>query len=626
MFQTYRRLWQLLNPRERRQTVMLLAIILIMGVLQMGGVAAIMPFMAVAANPETVQTNPYLAAVYARLGFTDPQRFLFFLGIGVFLAVVVSIAFKAFATYAQVRFSELRKYGLGRKLMAGYLCQPYEWFLNRHSAGLGKTILSETEQVIGGALGPAIGLISEGVMALAVIILLIVVDPLLALTIAVGICGAYALIYLALRKHLSHLGADRLGANLERFEAVQETFGSIKDVKVGGLEGSLLQRYNEPARRYALALAMQSVASQMPRFALEALAFGGLLLTVIYLMASAGDMRQALPVLAVYAFGVYRLMPAVQNLYGQLVALRFSAPTLGNLHRELMRLTPEGAINLPLGRAKPLGLRQYIRLEQISYRYPGSARTTLHDLSLEIPAHSTVGLVGKTGSGKTTTVDLILGLLRPQMGTLNVDGAPITADNLRAWQATVGYVPQHIYLADTSVRANIAFGIPLERIDQSAVERAARIANLHNFVTQKLPQGYDTPVGERGVRLSGGQRQRVGIARALYHDPDLLILDEATSALDNLTEQAVMEAVNNLSRRKTIILIAHRLSTVRNCDCIYLLTAGQIEATGSYTQLIEASSYFRKMNAADSLNAPLKAHPITHKSPSPLAGEGRGGG
>ena len=564
----------------------------------MVGVASIMPFMTVAANPDVVETNWYLGLAYELLGYSNVTRFLYFLGVLVFIALMISISFKALTNYMLVRFTEICSYSLSRKLMAGYLSQPYDWFLNRNSADLGKTILSEAEQVIRGAVSPAIHLISEGVVSLSLLALLIVLDPLLAIVVALGLGGTYALIYQGLRGYLSRIGADRVFANRQRFEAVQETFGSIKDVKVGGLEGILLERFDGPARRFAERQAALSVANQMPRFALEALAFGGLLLVVLYLMAKPGGLQQAMPVLAVYAFAAYRLMPALQNFFGLLVALRFAGSALETLHQELRKLTPETAASLLLERTPPLGIAASLRLDQVTYAYPGSERQALKELSLTIPAGSTIGLVGVTGSGKTTLVDVILGLLRPQQGQVCVDEKPITPTNLRAWQSTIGYVPQHIYLADDSITANIAFGILAEQVDYAAVERAARIANLHDFVTQEMSSGYDTLVGERGVRLSGGQRQRIGIARALYHDPELLILDEATSALDNLTEQAVMEAVHNLGNRKTIIIIAHRLTTVQECDTIFLLEHGKLESHGTFSELKQKNSRFRTMAGA----------------------------
>jgi ABC-type multidrug transport system fused ATPase/permease subunit len=278
--------------------------------------------------------------------------------------------------------------------------------------------------------------------------------------------------------------------------------------------------------------------------------------------------------------------------YTHLTQLRFAGPALDSLHRDLVSLAPQ-PVQAPA--AAPLPLARAITLEGITYAYPKAPRAAVQGLALEIPAFTTVGLVGATGSGKTTTVDIILGLLEPQAGQLRVDGAPITAENRRAWQRSLGYVPQQIFLADDTVAANIAFGIPKNQIDREAVERAARIANLHDFVTLEMPQGYSTVVGERGIRLSGGQRQRIGIARALYHRPQVLILDEATSALDNLTEQAVMEAVHALGHEITIILIAHRLSTVRDCDHIYLLEKGQLTAQGTYDELVAGNKRFRRM-------------------------------
>jgi ABC-type multidrug transport system fused ATPase/permease subunit len=280
-------------------------------------------------------------------------------------------------------------------------------------------------------------------------------------------------------------------------------------------------------------------------------------------------------------------------MYYALAEMRFVTPILTKVHGDIMRYAPTDAPPPP--DVPAVRLRERLALSDVRYAYPTAERGAIDGLTLAIEAHTSVGIVGGTGAGKTTAVDVILGLLRPQQGALVVDGVEVTDATIRGWQKSVGYVPQHIFLTDDTVTANIAFGIEPAEVDMAAVERAAHIAELHNFVLKELPEGYDTTLGERGVRLSGGQRQRIGIARALYHDPDVLVLDEATSALDNLTERAVMDAVHNLGRDKTIIMIAHRLSTVRDCDSIFMLERGQVVAKGSYDDLVESNADFHKL-------------------------------
>jgi ATP-binding cassette, subfamily B, bacterial PglK len=590
-----KKLLALLTPPESKRAVVLMGMILVMAFLDMLGVASILPLIAVFANPELVQTNDVLNAAFTisrHIGIQTTEQFLFALGALVFVLLVTSLTFKALTTYAQIRFALMREYSIGKRLVEGYLHQPYSWFLNRHSADLGKTILSEVSMVIHAGMFPLMTLIAQSTVSLALLILLIIVDPLLALTVGVVLGLAYAGIFAIMSGWLKRLGQARIVANKERFSAVSEAFGAAKEVKVGGLEQVYIQRFAKPAEIYAKGQAAAQVISHLPRFALEAIAFGGMLLVILYLMGRTGSFASALPIISLYAFAGYRLMPALQQIYGALTQLRFAGPALDALHKDLISLEEAGTQQ---GNRNPLMLTHAIELKKVSYRYPNAALPTLKGIDLTIPVHTTVGFVGATGSGKTTTVDVILGLLEPQAGTLRIDGQPITAANRRQWQRAIGYVPQHIYLADDSVAANIAFGVNSKDIDLQAVERAAKIANLHEFVVNDLPQGYDTTVGERGVRLSGGQRQRIGIARAFYHNPQVLILDEATSALDNLTEEAVMEAVSNLSHDITIILIAHRLSTVRQCDQIYLLERGELKASGTYEELKAGSHQFATM-------------------------------
>ncbi len=592
---TISKLLDLLSPSERKRAGVLLGMMLVMALLDMLGVASILPFIAVLANPALIETNPILFSAYQlskNLGLSSTDQFLFFLGLIVFALLVFSLAFKALTTYAQTRFALMREYSIGKRLVEGYLHQPYSWFLNRHSADLGKTILSEVQTIMYNGILPLMTLFAQSAVAIALLSLLLFVDPLLAVSVGLVLGVAYGGIMLLMSGWLNALGQARIKANQERFTAVSEAFGASKEVKAGGLESIFIERFAKPAETYARGQSTAQVIAQVPRFALEAIAFGGMLLVVLYLMTQSGGFTAALPIIAMYVFAGYRLMPALQQIYAAVTQLKFVGPALSALHTDLLSLEP---VEIDGKMQKPMPLINCIELNNIFYQYPNADAPALNRINLSIPARSTVGLVGSTGSGKTTTVDLILGLLEPQEGTLCIDGQVVNASNRRQWQKSIGYVPQHIYLADDTVSANIAFGLAPEILDQEAVERAAKIANLHDFVIQDMPQGYNTMVGERGVRLSGGQRQRIGIARALYHNPSVLILDEATSALDNITEQSVMDAVNNLGHNITTILIAHRLTTIRECDQIYLLENGAVKANGTFSELVEKSDQFKVM-------------------------------
>jgi ABC-type multidrug transport system fused ATPase/permease subunit len=590
-----KKFFYLLTRPERTSACLLMCMILLMAFLDMLGVASILPFIAVLVNPDMVYTNSLLNTVFnisRQIGIHTTEQFLFILGVLVFVLLIISLSFKSLTTYAQNHFALMREYSIGKRLMEGYLRQRYSWFLKRHSADLGKTILSEVGIVIQGGMIPLMTLIAQGTVTLALLILLLIVDPLLTIIIGLVLGLTYVGIFAVVSHWLKRLGQARIKTNQERFTSVSEAFGAVKEIKVGGLEQAYTNRFVKPAKIYAKSQATAKIIGQVPRYAMEAIAFGGMLLVILYLMALSGSFAVALPIIALYTFASYRLMPALQQIYQAFTQLYFAGPALDNLYQELNSLE---AHDVQHRHSTTLPLTQAITLNQVSYRYPDTTQLALKNIDLRIPVHSTVGLVGYTGSGKTTTVDVILGLLEPQEGNVSVDGQPITAANRCQWQRAIGYVSQHVYLADDSVAANIAFGINLKNINQQAVEHAAKIANIHEFVNNNLPQGYATNVGERGVRLSGGQRQRIGIARALYHRPKVLILDEATSALDNLTEQMVMEEVNNLGKDITIIMIAHRLSTVRQCDQIYLLEQGEVKASGTYKQLIASSKQFAAM-------------------------------
>ena len=583
--QTIKKLLFLLTPHERKRAGLLLLMILIMAILDMIGVASILPFMAVLTNPSLIETNLILNNIFqffSKLGVENNQQFLFALGILVFLILIFSLTFKALTTYFQIRFIQMREYTVGKSFVEGYLHQPYSWFLNHHSAELGKNILSEVGGVIGGGMRNLLDLLSKGLVAITLIILLIITDPKLALIISLSLGLFYGVIFFSIRSYLGQIGKIRLKNNELRFLTVSEAFSAIKEVKISGLEQTYIKQFSKSAEAYARTQASSTILSQLPRFFLEAIAFGGIMLIILYKMTTTGSFNNALPVVSLYVFAGYRLMPALQQIYRSFTQLTFAGPAIDKLYDDKKNLKP---FNVNQNQ-KLLHFNRSISLKNIHYNYPNASRTALKDINLSIPAKATVGLIGATGSGKTTMVDIILGLLEAQKGTLEVDGKIITQQNSRSWQQSIGYVPQHIYLSDDTIVGNIALGVDPSKIDQVAIEKVCKIANLYDFIMDELPKKYLTTVGERGVRLSGGQRQRIGIARALYHSPKVLILDEATSALDNQTEKVVMDAINNLSKDITVILIAHRLNTVKNCDIIFKLENGQLINQGTFEEII----------------------------------------
>ena len=589
--QTLNKFLFLLKLKDSKGAVLMLVMMLITALLDMIGVASILPFIAVLVNPDIIQTNFILKTLFdylSRFGVENNQHFLFALGVIVFVLLIISLIFKALATYVQIRFVLMREYIIGKYLVEGYLHQPYSWFLNRNSAVLGKTILSEVGQVVIG-LTSLMEIIAKSMIVIALVFLLVLTDPKLALSVSIIFGAAYGIVYYFTRRFLKQIGKVRLKNNQSRFMALSETFGAAKEVKLSGLEQNFIKKFSDPAQIFARSQTFSSLIGQLPRFFIEAVAFGGILVMILYLMMKTGSFNNSIPIISLYTFAGYRLMPAIQAIYVSFTRITYISPSLDRLYDDIKSLKQFSlSVNSDV-----LPLDNSIALKNINYNYPETTKKTLKNINLFISAKTTVGFVGTTGSGKTTTADIILGLLEPQEGSLEVDGQHITNKNLRSWQKSIGYVPQHIYLSDDTVAANIAFGIPHEDINYEAVERASKIANLYKFVTDELPRKFQTKIGENGVRLSGGQRQRIGIARALYNNPQVLVLDEATSALDNLTEKLVMDAINNLNKKITIILVAHRLNTVKKCDNIFLFEKGELINNGKFEDLKKNNDKFR---------------------------------
>jgi len=592
-----KKLYKLLEAGDRTKVILLMLLMLITAFVQTAGIAAFMPFLAVLADPSMVQGNAWLKLIFNGLGFTSTDTFLYFLGVAAFVVFMSGTALQAVTHWAITRFSHMQQYTLSRRLMGDYMRRPFAFFLTRNSGDLAKTVLQETAQAVSGALMPAMQLVSHTLLAGAIVILLIAVHPLLAISVAVTLGSIYACIYFMARTWLNRIGKQRVEANRERFTVAGEAFTGAKEIRLLGRENDYLERFRHPSRRYARHKANSALLQSLPQYAIEAIAFGGILLIILYLMSGERGIAHALPLIGLYGLAGKQLIPAFQRIFSSVASLRFNMPAVDNILADLGDRDESRPLLQPGHAPEPLVPELEIAVTKLTYRYPDTTQAALKSLELRIPARTTVGFVGTSGAGKSTLVDLLLGLLKPESGEIQIDETPLSADNIRRWQASLGYVPQHIFLADQSVAANIALGVPMQGIDLAAVEKAARLANLHTFITSELPEGYDTVIGERGVRLSGGQRQRIGIARALYRDPAVLVFDEATSALDNATEQAVMEAIHNLAGQKTIILVAHRLSTVKPCQTIYVLADGQVVEQGSWESLSHNGAYFQRLAA-----------------------------
>lgn len=555
-------LWALFTRHEQRRAIWMLVLVVLMAVAETLGVLSIMPFLSVLGRPAIIHENPLLQSTYAKSGFADEHGFILALGVASIALVVVSSAFKTVTLHTLNRFVHLERHSLSARLLSRYLHQPYEFFLARNPSGLAKNVLSEVDQLVFDLIQPLSQLIAQGTIVLAMALLIFCYDPLTAICIVTALVLLYGAIYGLVRKRLSHIGRERQAANTHRYQAVNEALGGIKDVKITHSAAAYQMQFEQASRQFSRHMATSDTLSQSPLYLVEAIGYSMLIVVALVLLLRSNDIARVLPALGLYGFAAYRMLPAAQIMYRGFAKLRVSSAALENIHCDLA-LADEPLTVAP----SPLVPRKEIRLQGIRYAYPSTPeKPVFEDFDLIVSANTSVGIVGKSGAGKSTLMDLLLGLLQPQAGALSVDGVPVSASNVAAWQRAIGYVPQHIFLADASVAQNIAFGVPHEKIDMQAVEHAARAAQIHDFVANELPQGYDTKVGDRGIRLSGGQRQRVGIARALYRDPPVLLMDEATSALDGQTEEALNEAIRNLSGSKTIVVIAHKPATLKFCQ------------------------------------------------------------
>ena len=582
---TGRKIWGLLTPAEQRSSVVLLCLMFIGMLLEMLGIGLVIPAIAILTQPDYAERFPALQPFLAGLGSPSQEVLVIGAMLGLVAAYLIKALFLAYLAWCQTRFAFDVQARLSRRLFTVYLRQPFIFHLQHNSAQLIRNVTTEVSMFTGNGILPGMLLLTESMVLLGLCGLLLLFEPLGAL-IVVSVLGTAAWgFHRITRKRIALWGEARQHHEGLRIQHLQQGLGGAKDVKLLGREIDFLEQYRAHNAQSARVGQLQATLQQLPRLWLELLSVSGLAILVIIMLAQNLALEAILPTLGLFAAAAFRIMPSLNRVLGAVQSLRYGLPVIDILHAELKLVTTSdvATTHLPV-----TPFRAALELSRITYAYPGTAEPALKDISLAIQRGESVGFIGTSGAGKSTLVDILLGLLTPDTGEVRADGKHIQA-NLRGWQNQIGYVPQSIYLTDDTLRRNVAFGLPNEQIDDAAVQRAIQAAQLGEFVASQL-DGLETLVGERGIRLSGGQRQRIGIARALYHDPAVLVLDEATSSLDTATERGVMQAVRALQGSKTILIVAHRLSTVEHCERLYRLDEGRVVEEGSPTTMASNQS------------------------------------
>ncbi len=567
-----------------------------MAMLQVVGIASILPFMTLLARPSAIDSNDWLRWLYQTGGFSSPTAMLVAAGVVVLLLFTLANVLSAITIWWQQRCAWMLAHSVSVRLVKTYTQLPYEFFLTHNSADLIRKVCADVASLVSGVLLAGSELIAQSVMSLVLVLLLVAVDPWLAVVSFSVLAAAYALIYLLSHTYARQLGEHRLEANHRLYKTFVDVISGIKAVKYNGAADFFLERFSSASHKYSVTETRFNTVAMIPRYIVETLALGGILLTVLYLLLTKGNLTEVFPVLSMFAIAAYRLLPSLYKAFTSAATLRHNLPMIDAIHLDIGSRSLDSE---PTADGGKIELRQEIALQNVSFQYATAAEPSISNVTLTIPAGAMVGVVGSTGSGKTTLIDVLVGLLPPHEGRLLVDGIPIVPSSVDRWQRCIGYVSQEVFLFDDTILRNIAFGVPDDSIDWQRVREAGRIAKIDDFISNELVDGYTTTIGDRGLRLSGGQRQRIGLARAIYRAPSLLLLDEATNALDGITEETVIQAVNSI-QRLTVIIVTHRLSTVKSCDRIYFVDQGRIAAEGTYDELVDSEPRFRDMVRATS--------------------------
>jgi ATP-binding cassette, subfamily B, bacterial PglK len=586
---TIKKILFLFSKKEKKKLIILFLMMIIAAVFETAGIGLIVPFVGVITNPDVVQEEGALAAVYKLLKFNSTTSFIIF-SVIIFLTVfVVKNSYLLLYNYVQAKIVLNQQVKLSRNLFKEYLTKPYTFHLQRNTADLLRNVNGEVPKVFQGIIMSGFQLITELLITFCILVLLLLASPVATITASILLMGSVTIFFKFFRVKISQLGKEQQKVSATMIQWVNQGLGANKEIKVSGRESFFVTAYTKQSQIKANNSIYMKMLDQVPRLFIETLLVSIVLLTMLIIIIQGSNTSQVVSTMALFAMAAFRLMPSITRIVSLIATIKYSIPALTVIHEDLYMKndssieTRKEMNDLRTSITGNKTFHESIELKNVSFQYPDQKEYTIKDISLTIPIGQSVAFVGESGAGKTTLIDIILGLYSPQKGEVLVDEIELK-DQKPTWQKSIGYIPQSIFLSDDSIRGNVAFGIPKEKIDDKAVWKALKQAQLKDFV-ESLPKQLDTNVGERGVRLSGGQRQRIGIARALYHDPEIIFMDEATSALDNKTEREIMKAIDNLKKDKTIIIIAHRLSTIENCDIVYKLSKGKLISVDTKTKL-----------------------------------------
>ena len=594
MFRLLKKLFMLLTPIQRKHFYFLQILVIFAAIIEIVSVASLVPFISILSDIGQLQADTFFGRLYQSSEISSELQFVFLIGVCVLIILLISTIISILTVWKLSMFASRIGADIADRLYAYYLRQSWLFHASGSSAQLTKKISTETSRVSGAILVPFIHLNAKIALVILMSLSIFIYDPTIAIIATLIFAFAYFIIFKGVRNHLSNYGSIISDVNEKRFRLMNEGFGGIKDILLLGTDNDFINRFNITGNSLAHSQGRSQALVLAPRYFMELIAFGSMILLILYLIFTHnGNLGLVLPILSVYAISAIKLLPAVQQIYSSVAIMKANIAAFESIQKDLDDSVYTKSF-MHDAKKTYLHPKEKIALENITFTYPGKTEPALSQLNLLIPANTVTGIVGPSGSGKSTLIDILLSLIDPQDGQLMVDNHIINNDNRRSWQNSIGFVAQSIFLSEGTIAENIAFGIPKKQIDLEQVQKVLKLAHLSELV-ESLDDGIDAKVGERGVQLSGGQRQRIGIARALYNQAEVLVFDEATSSLDGITEKMIMDAIDNFTGQKTIILIAHRLKTVQKCDQIFYIKNGKVADHGTYQELIEKNEDFKNM-------------------------------